>query len=147
MVSIPLEWLYRNRLVPHTKNPEVPEKTYLPAHLPTWKSLFSLFLISTRATINKNKPNLKGMNIVIAQDSVSPVHGCMQYSHVHCLKGRDEASCFGEQKRNRAYFLGVYRSMLVFESLGFFAFTHSICGDPSIITITFQFVLKHTMHK
>lgn len=32
----------------------------------------------------------------------------MQYSHVHCLKGGDEASCSREQKHHMAYFLSVY---------------------------------------
>ena len=134
MVYISLERLCRNSLVPHIKTPEVPEKTYLPTHLPTWKSLFSFCLISTRAATNKNKPNLKG---ILLQPRTVLAQYMVVCNTTTCIARRERMKPAAPKNRNIIGLISLVFTglMLVFECLGFFAFTHPICGDPCIITI------------
>jgi len=68
------------------RSPRENTPTYLPTQALTLKSLVLLCLTSARATTNKNKPKLTGINIVTARNSASPLHGCMHYSLVYCWR-------------------------------------------------------------
>lgn len=147
MASISLEWLYRNRLVPHITKNQVTEKTYLHTHLLTWKPLVSLHLIFTGTTTNNTKLKLQGLNIVSVL--LSPGQWAVKLLHGELTAWRERMRLAALENRKLTDLLSLVFAdlMLDFECPHSFVFSHPIRGDPSITTIMSWFVLKSTIGK